>query len=68
MTPVEQWQTALQAFLAYGYSWLNAQEAVHARFPGLWEEAAAQVARETDPGPPVAKTAHARRAPARRWR
>jgi len=66
MTPVEQWQTALQAFLDYGYSWLNAQEAVHQTYPGLWQEAAAQTARETRPGP--LKKAHARPAPARRPR
>jgi len=65
MTPLEQWQAAFQAYLNAGYSSLNANEAVDAAHPGLWQAAVAEVARQVGPGP-LSHTASARRPPAGR--
>jgi hypothetical protein len=63
MTPLQQWQWAFQTLLAHGYYWLNAIETVHALYPGLWQQAVAEVARTTGPDPVVKTRVYPRPGP-----
>jgi hypothetical protein len=67
MTPLEQWVAVVQALLARGYSTMNADEAANAAYPGLWQAANAEVARQVGPGP-VSKAQPRLRLPPRRRR
>jgi hypothetical protein len=55
MTPLQYWQYLFKTLLAWGYSWLNAIEAINSAYPGLNQAAVAEIARTTSPNP-VAKT------------
>jgi len=55
MTALEKWTMLVQAKLAEGYSTMNADEAINKAYPGLWQAAVAEHARNVRRGtPPVA--------------
>jgi hypothetical protein len=41
---MEEWNARVDALLAQGYSTLNAYDAVHTAYPGLWAAAVAESA------------------------
>jgi hypothetical protein len=49
MTALQAWQWIFKTLLAWGYSWLNAIEAIDAAYPGLRQAAVAEVARHVGP-------------------